>query len=98
MARCCGLDRQSCLANDLSATSNDRAQKLWWSVCVLDQRLAATVNATPDSLIHQRYNNSISLVENPEHARGFRLRANLSICNILTKVMTGNDPRSFSIH
>jgi hypothetical protein len=89
IARSCGLDRGELLSNKLeSDQGNHSSQRLWWTVCVLDQRHSAIIGANPD---HQgNYHDSELLsTENVDSAINPVLRLNLLIAYELTKVMTG---------
>ncbi len=47
MARCFGLDRCH-PSDDLDTSQRNRAHTIWWTVCLLDQRFSAMIDATPD--------------------------------------------------
>jgi hypothetical protein len=69
------------------------AQKLWLTVCTLDQRLSATIGVSPDTGSAEQpfvssYFNDASNIE---------IRLNLAIANILTRVVKGTSTYSSTL-
>ncbi|KIV84695.1 hypothetical protein PV11_00463 [Exophiala sideris] len=61
-------------------------QILWWNICLLDQRLAVTINASPDCRLHEQKFDAAASDETCGASPGFRLQANLAIAHVLTDV------------
>lgn len=94
IARSYMLDRELHLYNDLAPIRQNYAQELWWTVNVLDQRQSATIGASPDCLVQDQNSSLPCLDESAGSASRFALRFNLSVANLLTRVMTGNSIQS----
>ncbi len=94
IARCCELNRESHLCDDLEPSRQNDAQKLWWTVCVLDQRHLATIGTSPEYLVEEQNDILLSPDTYPSSASSFTLRFNLSVANLLTRVMAGNGTQS----
>ncbi|KAI1627906.1 hypothetical protein EDD37DRAFT_281792 [Exophiala viscosa] len=77
LARSYGMDRSA---------EGSKHQILWWNICVLDQRLAASINTWPDFHIHDENLHWIASDETRGVSPDFRLRVNLAIAHILTEV------------
>lgn len=91
LARSFRLDQTLSGPRDTSnsvAFSHLRLQKLWWNICVLDQRLAATIDATPDVCFDKQLN-QVGLDKTHESSSDFGLRATLSIATVLMRVTAG---------
>ncbi|KAK5028931.1 hypothetical protein LTS07_006312 [Exophiala sideris] len=65
-------------------------QILWWNICLLDQRLAVTISASPDCRSHEQDFDATALDETCGASPDFGLRANLAIADVLTEVSKGN--------
>lgn len=74
-----------CDDGDTESCATKHAQKLWLSVCTLDQRLSASAGVSPDTgceeqpILNSQFNN----------ASNVEIRLNLAISNILTRVVKG---------
>ena len=86
IARSCKLDNEWHL---YEPDGQNHVQKLWWTVCALDQRQSAVVGAVPDYLSQEQINRNLSEDNNPGNAFSLPLRVNLCLANLLTRVMTG---------
>ncbi len=89
MARCHGIDREYQLINNHEISQKIHAQVIWWTICVLDQRYSASINATPDYRL-QDHNDFSSLPnEIHENISGALLSIYFRVLNAWTRVMAG---------
>ena len=91
LARSSGLGGEGHLYSNLEPAGQSHAQKLWWTVCMLDQRHSATIGANPDFLVQEQNHSPLSSPRNLESASDYRLWFSLSVTNLLSKAMTGKN-------
>lgn len=63
--------------------------KLWWTICLLETRMASTVGISPEYQPHSRDGHSISLEAVQNNMRGAALRAHLYGINLMSKSTSG---------
>lgn len=100
MARSSGLTRRARASVESNVLDSVNAQKLWWTICVLDQKLALTIDADFDSPVAEHDEIAVSFGEdyNPNDTGKSPLRAHLCIANFMTTVARGTHISNLTLH
>ncbi|KEF57878.1 uncharacterized protein A1O9_05799 [Exophiala aquamarina CBS 119918] len=90
LGRILEMGRSAPSAADMDAQGPSNLQKLWWTIHILDQKLAATVGASPDCQSSSRVEDILSWVFAYDDTAGAALRAHLCVVTLMSSVASAS--------
>ncbi|KAE9382229.1 hypothetical protein N431DRAFT_476868 [Stipitochalara longipes BDJ] len=87
LARSCEIDQEGRLDDNFKPLGKNDVQKLWWTVCALDQRHSAVSGVSPDYVAQEEQDKEHSAEKDLCTSSSFTQWFNFSVANQLAKIM-----------